>query len=53
MTFLILSSGSGLLKNRGRARWSGAEFGTHRSAHSTNAGGISLRTIITRKTRSS
>ena len=40
-----------LLKDRFRRP--GQSLSTHRSVHSTNAGGISLRTIMTRRMRSS
>lgn len=42
-----------LLKNRGRFFCRGETAGSNRSAHSTNVVVISLRTIITRKMRSS
>ena len=42
-----------LLNNRRGVFCRSGTVETHRSAHSTNAGGISSRTIITRKMRSS
>jgi hypothetical protein len=47
---LSIARADPLFVNHTIIQWNG---GDHRSAHSTYAGGISLRTIITRKMRSS